>query len=169
MILVAAPMASFGDGVSLEAGGVVVNGVTVRETERRDFADGLAVRYVLPRGERRVECEETIWTLPENSKVWYQEYGMDYEMPYSSSLVRDIPVGTVMDFPVTAKLADGTYRLITEANVVGYTDSAAKYLGEGRFGVFYNNDPDGFDQKGADTTPWRRNRFETENREGEYR
>ena len=148
-------MAASGDGVSLEAGGVVVNGVTVRETERRDFADGLAVRYVLPRGERRVEREDTVWTLPPDAKVWYQEYGMDYEKPYSSSLVRDIPIGMVMDFPVTAKLSDGTYRLITEANVVGYTDSAAKYLGEGRFGVFYKNDPDGFDQKGADTTPWR--------------
>ena len=46
-------MTVLGGGSSLEVGGVVVNGVTVRETERRDFADGLAVRYVLPRGERR--------------------------------------------------------------------------------------------------------------------
>ena len=140
---------------TLDAKGVVVNGATIRETERRVFADGMAMRYILPEGERRVEREETVWTLPADAKVWYQEYGMDYEKPYCSSLVSEIPVGTVMNFPVTAKLADGTYRLITEANVVGYTDSAAKYLGDGRFGVFYANDPDGFDQKGADTTPWR--------------
>ena len=140
---------------TLDAKGVVVNGATICETERRVFVDGMAMRYVLPEGGRRVEREETVWTLPADAKVWYQEYGMDYEKPYCSSLVRDIPAGTVMNFPVTAKLADGTYRLITEANVVGYTDSAAKYLGDGRFGVFYVNDPDGFDQKGADTTPWR--------------
>ena len=151
----AAAVALAAGAKTVDAKGVVVNGKTVRETERRDFADGSAVRYVLPEGERRIEREDTVWTLPLDAKVWYQEYGMDYEKPYCSSLVSEIPVGTVMDFPVTAKLADGTYRLITEANVVGYTDSAAKYLGEGRFGVFYANDPDGFDQKGADTTPWR--------------
>ena len=154
-LVVSMAMMALGGGSSLDAGGVVVNGTTIRETERRDFADGWAVRYVLPEGERRIEREETIWTLPEDSMVWYQDYGMDYEKPYSSSLVRDIPIGMVMDFPVTAKLSDGTYRLITEANVVGYTDSAAKYLGEGRFGVFYKNDPDGFVQSGADTSPWR--------------
>ena len=140
---------------TLDAKGVVVNGKTVCEIERRDFADGWALRYVLPEGGRRIERENTVWTLPSDAKVWYQEYGMDYEKPYSTSQVRDIPVGTVMDFPVTAKLADGAYRLITEANVVGYTDSAAKYLGDGRFAVFYTNDANGFEQKGADTTPWR--------------
>ena len=146
---------------TLEAKGVEVNGKTSSETERRDFADGWAVRYLLPDGERFVEREDTVWTLPLDAKVWYQNYGMDYEKPYSSSLVREIPAGTVMNFPVTAKLSDGTYRLITEANVVGYTDSAAKYLGDGRFAVFYPNEPQGFKQTAAkgsalpDTTPWR--------------
>ncbi len=145
----------------LEAKGIVVNGETVSKTERRDFDDGWAVRYVLPNGERRIEREDTVWTFPPDAKVWYQEYGMDYEKPYSASLVSETPSGTVMNFPVTAKLPDGTYRLITEANVVGYTDSAAKYLGNGRFAVCYPNEPEGFAQvaaKGAPlpgTTPWR--------------
>ena len=157
--------AAFGNGAdvgaTLAAKGVTVDGTVCSETERRDFADGLAVRYVLPDGERHIEREETVWTLPTDAKVWYQEYGGDYEKPYSSSLVREIPVGTVVNLPVTAKLADGTYRLITEANVVGYTDSAAKYLGNGRFTVFYVNEPQGFTQTAAKgtplpgTTPWR--------------
>ena len=51
--------------------------------------------------------------------------------------------------------------MITEANVVGYTDSAANYLGGGRFAVFYPNEPQGFNQvaaKGSSLpgkTPWR--------------
>ena len=130
-------VAAFGNGAdvgaTLAAKGVTVDGKVCSETERRDFADGWAVRYILPGGERHIEREETVWTLPTDAKVWYQEYGGDYEKPYSSSLVREIPVGTVVNLPVTAKLADGTYRLITEANVVGYTDSAAKYLGTGHF------------------------------------
>ncbi len=147
--------------VELRTRGVVVNGEVTCEVERKVFSDGEAVRYILPKGGRRISREETVWTLPEDAKVWYQKYGGGYENPYSSSLVRDIPDGTVMSFPVTARLADGTYRLITEANVVGYTDSAAKYLGRGRIGVFYVNDQDGFTQtasEGAaipDTTPWR--------------
>ena len=147
--------------MELRTRGVVVNGEVTCEVERKVFSDGEAVRYVLPKGERRIRREVTVWMLPEDAKVWYQEYKGGYEEPYSSSLVRDIPDGTVMSFPVTARLADGTYRLITEANVVGYTDSAAKYFGRGRLGVFYVNDQDGFTQTAAkgtvipDTTPWR--------------
>ena len=140
---------------ALEANGVVVNGKNRLETERRDFADGWAVRYILPEGGGFVDCEETIWTLPLDAKVWYQENGMDYERPYAATFVRDVPVGAVVNFPVTAKLADGTYRLITEANVVDWTDSAAEYLGDGRFAVRYVNDPKGFRQSGSSTTPWR--------------
>ena len=39
---------------TLDAKGVVVNGKTVCEIERRDFADGWALRYVLPEGGRRI-------------------------------------------------------------------------------------------------------------------
>ena len=51
-------------GAALSASGVVVDGKVCREMERRDFADGWAVRYVLPDGERFIEREETVWTLP---------------------------------------------------------------------------------------------------------
>ena len=72
-------------GVALAANGVVVDGKVYRETERRDFADGWAVRYVLPKGERHVEREETVWTLPLDAKAWYQGYSSCYENPYLSS------------------------------------------------------------------------------------
>ena len=143
------------EGVALSAKGVVVGGKVCRDTERRDFADGWAVRYVLPKGERQVEREETVWSLPLDAKSWYQKYRSGYENPYSTALVRDIPVGTVMSLPVTVKLSDGTYILFTEANVVDYTDSAVKYLGEGRFAICYVNDIGGFSQSGTDVTPWR--------------
>ena len=78
----AAAVALAAGAKTVDAKGVVVNGATIRETERRGFVDGMAMRYVLPEGERRVEREETVWTLPADAKVWYQEYGMDYEKPY---------------------------------------------------------------------------------------
>ncbi len=143
----------------LVANGVVVNGDKIQKLEKKSFSDGLAVRYKLPAGKRRITGEDTVWTLPLDAKVWYQAGRgadfVDYEAPYTATTVKDIPEGQLISLPITAKLADGTYRLMTEANVVDYTDSAVVYKGEGRFAVHYYADLRGFDQEGADTTPWR--------------
>ena len=143
---------------TLVSSGVRVNGKTVIEAERRTFADGEAVRYVLPGGARQVTGETTEWTLPEDATIWFQADwmgGIYYEALYTNATVSALKVGQRMAFPVTAKLADGTYRLLTEANVVDYTDGCAVYRGNGRFGVDYYADTNGFAQAGADTTPWR--------------
>ena len=138
--------------------GVLVNGTVVVNVERRTFADGEAIRYVLPQGRRHVTGELTEWEIPEEATVWYQptvKGRINYEAPYASGKVSSLKAGQRMAFPVTAKLPDGTYRLLTEANVVDYTDGCAVYRGNGRFGVCYHADEKGFDQAGADTTPWR--------------
>lgn len=140
---------------SLEARGVTVNGTAVTAVERRTFADGEAVRYVLPKGARRITGEDTAWTLPEDATVWYSPLADGYEGLWQETVVREIPEGARIGFPVTAKLRDGSYLFLTEANVVDYTDAAVTYRGGGRFEVLYYADGRGFDQEGADTTPWR--------------
>ena len=146
-------------GEELRPEGVTVNGKSVCDVEWKRFGDGYAARYRLPSGKRTITGEDTVWTLPLDAKVWYQAGRgtdfVDYEAPYTFNYVRDIPAGQLISLPITAKLSDGTYRLITEANVVDYTDSAVVYKGEGRFAVHYYADQHGFDQEGADTTPWR--------------
>lgn len=139
---------------------LTVNGTAVTDIERKSFADGTAVRYRLPDGVRRITGEDTVWTLPTDATAWYQvehdeEGGLSYESLYAEKKVSDIPAGTKMPFPVVFKLADGTYRLITEANVVDYTDAVAVCRGAGAFAVDYLHDPQGFDQEGVPTTPWR--------------
>ena len=143
------------DGPSLDLRGVTVNGSVVTDLERRVFADGEAVRYVLPAGARRITGEDTVWTLPEDATVWYSPEDPGYESLWTEIVVREIPVGTKIGLPITARLKDGTYRFITEANVVDYTDSSVVYRGEGRFAVRYYADGRGFDQEGAAHTPWR--------------
>ena len=142
----------------LAANGVEVNGKVETKCEWRRFDDGMAIRYVLPDGARRISRELTEWRLPEDATVWFQgdlNGFADYELPYESCKVGDLPVGRILSLPVTAKLPDGTYRMMTEANVVDYTDLALKYAGGGRFVAYYHADRDGFDQTGETTTPWR--------------
>ncbi len=152
----AAPLCA---GKELSAKGVEVNGKTETKCEWRSFGDGCAVRYVLPEGARRISRELTEWTLPEGATVWFQvtdkDGFADYESLYESCRVGDIAKGRVLALPMTAKLEDGTYRMITEANVVDYTDLAVKYAGGGKFVAYFHADRKGFDQSGADVTPWR--------------
>ena len=139
----------------LSARGIVFDGRFTRETERKDFADGYAIRYRLPDGVSTVACERTEWRLPVDAKVWYQLECPEYEYPFITTTVGAIPVGTRINLPITAKLADGTYRLLTEANVVDYTDSSVEYVGDGRFAIRYYADEQGFERSGVPYTPWR--------------
>ena len=139
----------------LTAEGVVVNGVNVTDAEWRYEPDGVAVRYRLPSGKREISEESTFWTLPENAMCWYQVGVRDYESPYCWGEVKDVPKGKMLALPITFRLADGTYRLITEANLVDYTDLAVVYEGGGRFVAKYHAEKGPFLQSGSDTTPWR--------------
>ncbi|MGN0876137.1 MAG: glycoside hydrolase family 97 catalytic domain-containing protein [Kiritimatiellia bacterium] len=147
--------AALAAGPSLELRGLALNGTTSTAVERRSFADGEAVRYTLPEGKRHISGEETVWTLPEDATAWYSLEDPCYEGLWHETVVREIPVGTKIGLPITAKLKDGTYRFVTEANVVDYTDSSVVYQGEGRFAVRYYADEKGFDQEGVAHTPWR--------------
>ncbi len=136
--------------------GVAVNGSLERgEVERKTSGASVAVRYVLPEAKRRVTGERTLWRLPDEAKVWYQPNMHTYDGKYEWKTVKDIKRWTEMALPVTAKMPDGTYRMITEANLVGWTDMAVRYLGDGIFESFYHADREGFDCEGKVVTPWR--------------
>ncbi len=162
--LVAVTLSSFGEVATsqaeLVAEGITLKNGLVKDCERRDFSDGYAIRYKLPADARRVVSESTHWTLPLDAKVWYQKSLpngiLDYEAPYSTSLVKEIAEGQIIALPITAKLSDGTYRLITEANTVDFTDLAVIYRGKGRFDAYYYADRNGFDRDATEaTSPWR--------------
>lgn len=150
-----ASLAAIAAEPSLDLCGLALNGAMTTTVERRVFDDGEAARYVLADGPRHISGEETVWTLPEDATVWYSLEDSCYEGLWIENVVREIPVGTRIGLPITAKLKDGTYRFISEANVVDYTDSSVVYRGEGRFAIRYYADEKGFDQEGVAHTPWR--------------
>ena len=139
----------------LMAMGLRINGGVETNAEWRVDRDGSAVRYRFPEGRRLIESEDTAWILPPDAKCWYQTGGGCYEEPYATCLVRDVPQGRTLSLPITFKLANGSYRLITEANLVDYTDLAVVHEGNGRFRAVYYAETAPFEQTGADTTPWR--------------
>ena len=143
----------------MNMGGVEVNGEWVTKTERREFADGYAERYVLPEGRRMIGGERTTWTLPKDATLWYQKMRAGdrggYENPYETCAAGDVPEGILLALPVTAKLKDGTYLLITEADLVDYTDLVVKSRGGGMFVSEYHAETGPFEQTGRAVTPWR--------------
>ena len=139
----------------LSARGIAFDGRFSCETERKDFADGYAIRYRLPDAKVKIALEHTMWRLPIDAKVWYQPECPEYEHSYVATTAGEIVIGTRINLPITAKLKDGTYRLLTEANVVDYTDSSVEYVGDGRFAIRYYADEKGFARSGVPHTPWR--------------
>lgn len=150
----------------LRAKGIHVNGSFLTTAESRDSEKVRAVRYVLPEGEKYIEKEDTIWALPLDAAIWYQSlrwgdwdenptWHAFYEAPFSTGHVADLQPGAKMSLPITARMSDGTYVLMTEANVVDFTDSAVEYAGEGRFVPAYYAEKGGAFKTTARTTPWR--------------
>lgn len=130
-------------------------GKELMRLEVRAFDDGVAYRYRLPGEEsRRIAGEASSWTLPCGTKVWYQE-GADYEMPYMTAVADGLPTGRTLALPITAKLEAGGYLMLTEANLVNYTDLAVRPVGGRRLEAFFHADKDGFEQSGEGVTPWR--------------
>ena len=140
---------------SVHTAGVMVNGSICTNLERRVFGDGEAVRYRLPDGVSTVLCERTEWRIPADAKVWYQPECPEYEHAFVATTVGKITVGTRINLPITVKLTNGEYRLLTEANIVDYTDSSVEYVGDGRFAIRYYADAKGFVRSGVSHTPWR--------------
>lgn len=131
-------------------------GKELMRLEMRAFDDGVAYRYRLPGTQtRRIAGEASSWTLPKGAKVWYQMGIGSYETPYMTSSADDMPAGKTLCLPMTAKLAAGGYLMLTEANLVNYTDLAVRPVGGRRVEAFFHADKDGFGQSGEGVTPWR--------------
>ena len=124
--------------------------------ELRAFNDGVAYRYRIPgSGTRTVNGEASAWNLPEGAAVWYQTNIRDHEDVYIEQAADAIPAATAMGVPVTVMLADrSAYLMLTEANLVNYSDMALKSAGR-TLAAHFHADPKGWKAEGEILTPWR--------------
>lgn len=127
------------------------------QLEVRVFNDGVAYRYRLPgSGQRHIDAEASAWTLPIGSIIWSQSAGnTSYEARYEPAIVGQQPNDLPIMAPATVKLAGGAgYAMLTEANLVNYSDLSLR-VNSNSFKAFFHNSPQGWDATGEIVSPWR--------------
>lgn len=126
------------------------------ELEVRAFDDGAAVRtrVVLDDTMHTIAGEATSWSLPLDSRAWWECYDNGYENPCVSGTFDSIPVNTSMSPPITFKLGDNLYISLTEANNDCFPDMGL--VRDGNFiKAIFPASSKGWSQRGAIVTPWR--------------
>lgn len=128
------------------------------QLELRAYDDGVAYRYRVPgAGKRRINGESSEWRLPAGTKFWHQSAdNRSYEARYVLDLIGQTPATDRSMAPLALKFADQLgYGLITEANLVHYSDMALHANGTNSFQAAFHDDPKGWEQEGEIVSPWR--------------
>jgi alpha-glucosidase len=126
--------------------------------EVRVFNDGYAYRYRVPgAGIRKVVGESSEWKLPAGSTLWYQSgKNVAYEAPFVQKKVEEVEAGTTIMAAATAKLPGNLgYAMMTEANLVNYSDMVLTTTAPGTFKAFFPEDQKGWVMQGEIVSPWR--------------
>ncbi len=127
--------------------------------EMRVFNDAVAYRYNVPgSGKHHIDGESTAWNLPTDSVLWYLGgKNRSYEDRFKSKPVGDFPVDAEIMAMATAVLPGGGYAMMTEANLVNYSDMALVAAPGGTFKASFHDDPQGWVQEsgGPVVSPWR--------------
>lgn len=92
------------------------------QLEVREFHDGIALRYRIPSdGPRCIYGEETSFTFPSDTRVWYASGPFQYGwlQAYQDRLVNTIK-DELLAPPATFLLPNGTYAAITEADLFDF-------------------------------------------------
>jgi alpha-glucosidase len=126
----------------------------------RVYDEGMAFRYRIPgKGRRLLQGEQSGWTLPAGSRLWYaREEDIpenNYEGLWTRAIAGEISGGIYG--PITAQLPNnGGYLVITEAALSNYC--GMKYhatAGSHTILPYFKDDPNGWTVDGGSLTPWR--------------
>ncbi len=128
------------------------------ELDVRAYNDGVALRSRLAaKAGRKINGESTEWKLPGNPMAWFQTDPVNYEGLFQGSPLNDLSVGGRIPFPITFTLPGGGYALITEANLLNYSDLAVQVTADHSLhGIFHARpDANGWTTGDAVVQPWR--------------
>ena len=124
--------------------------------DARAYDDGVALRCRLEaRKERHIQGEVSEWRIPPKSIIWFQSELGSYEGTFSKVLIDTLSRGRTIGLPVTILLPSGNYALLSEANLVDYTDLAVKSTEDKAFKAFFHAEPGGWKTDDEVIQPWR--------------
>jgi alpha-glucosidase len=128
------------------------------QLEVRAYNDGVAYRYrVQETGVHHINGESSEWQLPVGTTIWHQSAdNRSYEARYVPDIVGQMGTGQRLMAPAALQFpGDAGYGLMTEANLIHYSDMALYSSGPAGFKAVFHDDPDGWDNAGEIISPWR--------------
>lgn len=134
----------------------VSNGTETYDLKVRVYNKGVAVKSVLRNKEQcTINGESLEWNLPDGAEVWFQNDCHSYEGLFTHARLDTLQSDKVLALPVSAKLLNGKYLLLTEANVVNYSDLALKTSSNHTLKAYFHADSKGWKTDGMVEQPWR--------------
>ncbi len=122
----------------------------------RVYNNGVALKSKLNnKASCRIDGESLEWKLPDNTEIWYQNNLSCYEGEFMHECTDTIKTNTVIGLPVTAKTSNGKYILLTEADVVNYSDMALVTTPQQTLKSFFHADKNGWNTGANTEQPWR--------------
>jgi alpha-glucosidase len=128
------------------------------ELDVRAYNDGVALRSRLTaKPGRKINGEATEWKMSGNPLAWFQTDFGSYEGIFQSSPLNDFSDGKKIPLPVTFNLPGGGYALVTEANLLNYSDAGVQVGGDHSLHIIFHAKPDanGWMTDDAVVQPWR--------------
>jgi alpha-glucosidase len=131
-------------------------GGEVYELDVRAYNDGVALRARLAaKPGRRINGEATEWKLSGNPMAWYQTDFGSYEGIFQNSRLEDLRAGEKIPLPITFTLPGGGYALVTEANLLNYSDLGVQVAADHSLRAFFHADQTGWTTDDVVIQPWR--------------
>jgi alpha-glucosidase len=128
------------------------------ELDVRAYNDGVALRSKLAaKSGRRINGESTEWKMSGNPLAWFQTDFGSYEGIFQSSRWEDLPANKRIPLPITFTLPGGGYALVTEANLLNYSDAGVQVGDDHSLHTIFHAKPDtgGWITGDAVVQPWR--------------
>jgi alpha-glucosidase len=129
------------------------------ELDVRAYNDGVALRARLAaKPGRKINGETTEWKMTGNPLAWFQpNFEGGYEGTFQSTRLNDLPAEQKIPLPITFSLGGGGYALVTEANLLNYSDAGVQSSADHSLRICFHAgaDTNGWTTSDAVVQPWR--------------
>ena len=128
------------------------------ELDVRAYNNGVALRErMAAKPGRTINGEVSEWKWSGNPLAWYQTDPVNYEGIFQNSRLEDLPAGAKIPLPITFTLPGGGYALVTEANLLNYSDAEVQVGSNHSLRVCFHARPEanGWTTDKAVVQPWR--------------